>query len=63
MSTKLGLLSIACVQLGVQKASVIRSSGVFAIQRLLQYLSEWKDSQEFQNCLLYSECPLLRGVH
>ena len=34
MSAKSGSLSIACVQLGPQKLSVIRSSGVSAIQGL-----------------------------
>ena len=37
MSTKSGSLSIACVQLGPRKLSVIRNSGVSAIQRLLKY--------------------------
>ena len=32
-----GLLSIVCVQLGPQKLSVIRSSGVSAVQGLLKY--------------------------
>ena len=32
-----GSLSIACVQLGPRKLSVIRSSGVSAIQGLLKY--------------------------
>ena len=35
MSAKLGSLSIACAQLGRRKLSVIRSSGVSAIQGLL----------------------------
>ena len=35
MSAKSGSLSIACVQLGPRKLSVIRSSGVSAIQGLL----------------------------
>ena len=34
--------------------AVIRSSGVFAIQGLLKYWSEWKDTRDFQNCLLYN---------
>ena len=34
-STKSGLLSIVCVQLGPQKLSIIRSSEVSAIQGLL----------------------------
>ena len=34
-----------------------------AIQGLLKYWSEWKDSWDFQNCPLYHRCPLLRGVH
>ena len=38
MSTKSGLLSIACIQLEPQKLSVIRSSGVSASQGLLKYL-------------------------
>ena len=37
MSAKSGLLSIACVQLGLRKLSVIRSSGVSTIQGLLKY--------------------------
>ena len=37
MSAKSGSLSIACVQLGLRKLSVIRSSGVSAIQGLLKY--------------------------
>ena len=35
MSAKSGSLSITCVQLGPQKLSVIRSSGVSAIQGCL----------------------------
>ena len=34
MSAKLGLLSIACVQLGPRKLSVMQSSGVSAMQGL-----------------------------
>ena len=34
---KLGTLCIICVRLGVQKVSVIRSSGVSAIQGVLTY--------------------------
>ena len=30
--------------------TVIQSSGVSAIQRLLKYWSEWKDSRDFHNC-------------
>ena len=63
MSTKFGSLSIACVQLGPRKLSVIRSSGVSAIQGLLKYLSEWKYSRDFQNCSLYHGCPRFKGVH
>ena len=37
MSTKSGSLSIACVQLGPRKLSIIRSSGVSDIQGLLKY--------------------------
>ena len=37
MSAKSGSFSIACVQLGPRKLSVIRSSGVSAIQGLLKY--------------------------
>ena len=36
-----------------------------AIQGLLKYSSEWKDSRDFRNCPLYCECCeylLLRGV-
>ena len=62
MSAKSGSLSIVCVQLGPRKLSVIRSSGVSAIQELLKYWSEWKDSRDFQNCPLYHGCLLLRGV-
>ena len=62
MSTKSGSLSIVCVQLGPQKLSVIQGSGVSAIQGLLKYSSEWKDSRDFENCPLYRGCPLLRGV-
>ena len=53
MSAKSGSLSIACVQLGPQKLSIIWSSGVSTIQGLLKYWSDWKDSWDFQNCLLY----------
>ena len=60
MSSKSGSLSIVGVQLGQRKVSVIRSSGVSAIQGLL---TEWKDSRDFQNCPLYHGCLLLRGVH
>ena len=35
MSTKSGSLSIVCIQLGPRKLSIIRSSGVSAIQGLL----------------------------
>ena len=63
MSTKLGSLSIVCIQLGLQKLSVIRSSGVSTIQGLLKYRSEWRDFRDFQNCSLYRGCPLLKGVH
>ena len=52
MSTKSGSL----------KLSVIQSSGVSAIQRLLKHSSEWMDGRDFQNCPLYRGCPLLRGV-
>ena len=31
-----------------------------AIQGLLKYRSEWKDSRDFQNCPSYRGCPLLR---
>ena len=54
--TKSGSLSVACIQLGPRKLSVIRSSGVSAIQGLLQYWSEWKDSWDFQNCPVYHRC-------
>ena len=37
VAAKSGSLSIACVQLGLQKLSIIRSSGVSAIQGLLKY--------------------------
>ena len=62
MSAKSGPLSVVCVQLGPRKLSVIRSSGVSAIQGLLKYWSERKDSRYFQNCPLYRGCPPLRGV-
>ena len=62
MSTKSGSLSIVCIQLGLQKLSVIRSSRVSAIEGLLKYWSEREDSWDFQNCPLYRGCPLLRGV-
>ena len=48
MSTK---LYIVCVQLGPLKLSAIQSSGMSAVQGLLKYRSEWKESQDFQNCL------------
>ena len=51
-----------CVQLGPRKLSVIRSSGVSAIQELLKYWGEWKDSRDFQKCPLYRGYSLLRGV-
>ena len=35
MSAKLGLLSIACIQLGPRKLSVIRSSGVLLFRGCL----------------------------
>ena len=41
---------------------IIWSSGVSTCQRLLKYWSEWKDSWDFWNCLLYCECLQLRGV-
>ena len=37
----------------VRKVSIIQSSGVSAIQGVLTYLSQWKDSWDFQNCQLY----------
>jgi len=40
-------LSIVCIQLGMQKPSVIQNNRVSAIQGLLKYWSEWKDSQDF----------------
>ena len=55
-------LNIVGVQLGLQKLSVIWSSGVSAIQLLLKYKSEWEDSRDFQTCSLYRGCLLLRGV-
>jgi len=58
---KSGLLSIASIQLGPRKLSVIRSSWVSAIQGLVKYRSEWEDSRDFQNCPLYCGCPLIRG--
>ena len=57
VSAKSGSLSIDCVHLGPQKLSVIRSSGMSAIQGLLKYWSEWKDRWDFQNC------PLNLGAH
>ena len=62
MSTKLGSLSIVRVQLGLRKLSVIQSSGMSAVQGLLKYWSEWKNSWDFQNCPLYCGCPLLRDM-
>ena len=38
MSTKLGSLSIVCIQFGLQKLSVIQSSRVSTIQGLLKYI-------------------------
>jgi len=52
-------LSIVCVQVGPQKLSVIWSSGVSLFRGCL---SKWKDSGDFQNCLLYHGCLLLRVV-
>ena len=47
VSTKLGLLSIACIHLGAWKLSITQGSGgVSAIQRLLKYWSEWKELSE-----------------
>ena len=60
--TKSGLLSIVCLQLGLQKLSIKWSSRVSAIQGLLKYWNEWKDSWDFQNCPLCRGCPLLREV-
>ena len=54
----LNQLSIVCLQLGPQKLSVIRSSGVSAIQELLNYCNERKDSQDFRNCPLYCHCSI-----
>ena len=44
--------------------SVIWGSGMSAIQGLLKYWSEWKDSRDFQNCpfQVYRGCLLSRGV-
>ena len=63
MSAKSGSLSIVCVPLGPQKMSVVQSSGVSAIQGLLKYRSQRKDSRDFRDFPLYCRCPLLRGVH
>ena len=52
-----GCQVIVYVKLGQQILSVIRSSGISAIQRLLKYWSKWKDSRDFQNCSLYPMCP------
>ena len=62
MSAKSESLRIACIQLGLRKLSVIRSSRMSTIQGLLKYWSEWKDSRDFQNCPLYHGCPFFRGV-
>ena len=62
MSAKSGSLSIACIQLGLRKLPVVRSSRVSTILGSLKYWSEWKDSRNFQNCPLYHGCPLFRGV-
>jgi len=59
----LDLLSIVCVQMEAQKLSIIRSSGVSAVQRLLKYWSECKDSHDFRNCPLCHGCLPFRGVH
>ena len=61
MSNELGSLCIAYVQFGPWKLSIIWRREVSAIQELLKYWSEWKDSRDFQNCPLYCGCPLLRG--
>ena len=37
MSAKSGSLSIVCIQLGPRKLSVIQSSGVSAVQGLIEY--------------------------
>ena len=58
VSTELGSLCIAYVQFGPWK---LWRREVSAIQELLKYWSEWKDSRDFQNCPLYCGCPLLRG--
>ena len=60
MSAKLGLLSIACVQLGLQKLSVIRSSRVSSIQGLRIEVNG-RAVGTFR-IVQYRGCPLFRGV-
>ena len=55
MSTKLGSLSIVCIQLGPRKLAVVRSREVAAKQGVLKYYSEWRCSRD------QGEWPLIRG--
>ena len=55
MSTKSGSLSIACIQLGLRKLTVIRSSGVSAIQVLkcMEGQSGLSELSVIHGCLLF----------
>ena len=66
MSAKLGSFSIVCIQLGPRKLSIIQSSRVSAIQRLLKYEVNGRTVETFrivislsavEGCLL-SRVPL-----
>jgi len=51
--------------MGAQKLSIIQSSGVSAVQGLLKYWSECRDSHDFHNlyCPLCHGCLPLRDIH
>ena len=46
--SNVGLLCIVCVQLGVQRVSIIQNSRVCAIQGSLMYWGLWGNSRDFQ---------------
>ena len=61
MSTKSGLLSIVCVQLGPQKLSVIRSSEVSAIEGLLKVLKLIERQSGLLELSVISWVPAVEG--
>ena len=69
-NTKSGSLSIACVQLGSRKLSVIRSSGVSAIQGLLKGVKsvamsfkDWRSGVAWLPEMFFMVIMLISGYH